>query len=145
MTRKTNLKPSKDKPVIEINAAYAINNGLVPFGEKAFGRQILMEYGKALKRKLLRGESYSIVFDESYSTKKKIINLLIVQKKTKIGYLKHDKESILKHFLIPRLNIAMHTFDDSINREKIIFKQSIEARKSFAKLPIVELSKFPKE
>lgn len=124
-----------NKKVFKINPSTVVKNGMIGKVNKIVTSLVLNAYGALIKEKLMNNESYSITFDDSDVTKKKVISIMVVQMKSKTYH----------YVLEPRLKVVLFTSGQSLNKNRIVFRTAKKLQKIFWTMPIEERIFFPKE
>lgn len=127
--------PSNKKKVVVLKPKYALDNKLLGKLDKQMAMSVLCLYGKAIRDKLLSGDSYLMTFHDKEFFNKKMLHFMVVQMKNKK----------LKYILEPRLKVAVFTDDGMLNRNKITFKTDKNLERLFGKIPIRERYQYSKE
>ena len=121
---------------------------------KTIVNSILVGYCRELKKRLLSGRSYSISNDQTNSTKRKVITLVVKQVKKDELYFKRTSgfKKVAKYVNIdvdellfkPTLKLELETRNGTLNKRPIRIKSSPHFKKSLQNIPVQERYKFPK-
>ena len=140
------LEDSSQGNVVAIEPICAIEGGFLKKAKRYDRRAvsfILFHYGKAIRKMLLSGESYTISADRTGRMSRKLVRLIVKQNKEhrNIDNLKKVKE---RPAFTPHLKLFFETQGGTINKRLVEVVGTKGFKRALQDIPISKRYKFPK-
>ena len=141
---------------VKITPRYAVRNRLIRTeGVTAPNKmKILMEYGKQVKERLLRGDTYTISSERNGRQERKALVLIVKQVKKGKGYFGNlqklqskifkDRVNIMDCVTKPTLKLMLETENGRMNKIKIKIDRTLLFGKALSHIDTEKRYEFPK-